>query len=161
MHCWPRVLAAGRGPHRTADGWISVLPYTRRDWENFFADVDTAAVSPGPRFAAPAAETAGPDELMASLSAVLATKSTQHWIGYCGRHGIAAERLFRLDAATTDPYVRERHLLVDANIRRKAPTATSARPLASRQPVPVSGGTRPEPGRTPARCSRNWVWTGR
>lgn len=32
-----RVLSADRRPYRTADGWIVVLPYTTRHWQDFMA----------------------------------------------------------------------------------------------------------------------------
>ncbi|MEQ3548953.1 CoA transferase [Pseudonocardia nematodicida] len=118
---WSRVLTAGRGPHRTADGWISILPYTHRDWERFLSTTGRRTLLDDPRFATPAARAANLAALMSEVSSILVTEPTGHWIEHCARHGIAAERVLRIDDVADDPYVRERGLVVDADHPSEGP----------------------------------------
>ena len=48
---YARMLAPDRRPHRTADGYICILPYTDRHWRDFFRIADRPELAEDPRLA--------------------------------------------------------------------------------------------------------------
>jgi crotonobetainyl-CoA:carnitine CoA-transferase CaiB-like acyl-CoA transferase len=76
---YERPLSPHRRPYRTADGYLSVLPYSDRNWQETFSLLGRADLAADPRFATLAGRSANIVELQRSLSQELARHPTR-WL---------------------------------------------------------------------------------
>jgi crotonobetainyl-CoA:carnitine CoA-transferase CaiB-like acyl-CoA transferase len=77
---YSRVLAPDRRPHRTADGYICILPYTDRHWRDFFRVVGRPDLAEDPRLVDVQARSRHVDELYALIADCVRTNTTAHWL---------------------------------------------------------------------------------
>lgn len=103
---YPRVLAPWRRPYRTADGHVSMMPYTDTHWQRFFAEVGRADLAADPRFSNIAERTRHIAELLELASSFVVQHSTAHWIATCERLEIPAAPVGRLDDLPQDPHLQ-------------------------------------------------------
>lgn len=103
---YPRVLAPWRRPYRTADGHVSMMPYTDTHWQRFFAEVGRADLAADPRFTNIAQRTRHIAELLELASGFVVQQSTAHWIETCERLEIPAAPVGRLDDLQQDPHLQ-------------------------------------------------------
>jgi crotonobetainyl-CoA:carnitine CoA-transferase CaiB-like acyl-CoA transferase len=73
-------LAPDRRPHRTADGYICILPYTDRHWRDFFRVVGRPDLAEDPRLVDVQARSRHVDELYALIADCVRTNTTAHWL---------------------------------------------------------------------------------
>jgi len=102
---YPRVLAPWRRPYRTADGFVSMMPYTDLHWRRFFEEVGEPERATDPRFADIAARTAHIAELLELASSFTGRHGTAHWLATCARLEIPAAPVARLDDLPNDPHL--------------------------------------------------------
>jgi len=102
---YPRVLAPWRRPYRTADGFVSMMPYTDLHWRRFFEEVGEPERAADPRFTDIAARTAHIAELLELASSFTGRHSTAHWLATCARLEIPAAPVARLDDLPNDPHL--------------------------------------------------------
>lgn len=103
---YARVLSASRRPHRTADGYVCLLPYTDEHWRRFFEEVGRPELARDERFADIAARTRHIDALYAILGEHVASRPTAAWLETCERLDIPAAPLNRLRDLEDDPHLR-------------------------------------------------------
>lgn len=140
---WPRVLVPERKPHRTADGWICLMPYSRRNWEDFFALSGQPELANDPRFRTVDDRHRHMGELLGLVDAVTPTRTTAEWLRICTERDIPAAPLRDLTTAHQDPYVLDRGLLAHATHPTEGPYFTARTPVdLSDSPV---AQTRPAP----------------
>jgi crotonobetainyl-CoA:carnitine CoA-transferase CaiB-like acyl-CoA transferase len=89
---YPRILTPERRPQRTADGWISVLPYAARHYRSLFAEGGREDLLDDPRIATREARIANSDGLYRVVADILATRPTAEWLSFCAASGIPATR---------------------------------------------------------------------
>jgi crotonobetainyl-CoA:carnitine CoA-transferase CaiB-like acyl-CoA transferase len=75
-----RVLTAHRGPHRTSDGWVAMLPYTDAHWTALFEAVGEEQLLEHEWFADHRARLAHADEVYGLLASILVRKTTAEWV---------------------------------------------------------------------------------
>lgn len=102
---YPRVLAPWRRPYRTADGFMSMMPYTDLHWQRFFQEVGVPELACDARFVDIAARTVHIAELLELASSFTARHTTAHWIATCERLEIPAALVARLDDLPQDPHL--------------------------------------------------------
>ena len=101
-----RILNPDRRPYRTRDGWISVSPYSDRNWRDFFAFAGREAEFSGdPRFNSYAARIRNIAALYAMVEDITITRTTQEWLKLLAEKGIPATRVNRLDTVMDDPHL--------------------------------------------------------
>ena len=88
---WSRTLVRNRGPHRAADGWICVMPYTDKNWADFFRTVGRPDLAADHRFSSSGARHENNAALQAELASLIAQRTVSEWLEDCRRLGIAAE----------------------------------------------------------------------
>jgi crotonobetainyl-CoA:carnitine CoA-transferase CaiB-like acyl-CoA transferase len=93
---YPRVLVPNRKPQRTRDGWIHVLPYTRRQYEALFAEAGRSELLDDPRFATARARIANADSLYQLVAQIMATRTTGEWLRACRELGVPAVEMASL-----------------------------------------------------------------
>ena len=104
---YPRILSQHRRPHRTRDGWIAVLPYSRENWRRFLTEAGHAEICAESWFADPAARQARIHDLYAVLSAALPERTTAEWIERLTELDIPCSEVNRLEDLLHDPHLAE------------------------------------------------------
>jgi crotonobetainyl-CoA:carnitine CoA-transferase CaiB-like acyl-CoA transferase len=92
-----RALSHSRGPFRTRDGHISVMPYTDKHWVNFFTRVGASELLADERYADISRRTANIDTLYDALSEFLLTHETAYWLDLCEEEQIPAAPVLTLE----------------------------------------------------------------
>ena len=87
---YSRVLTTTRGPHRTLDGYIALMPYTDSHWRRLFAAVGREEMLDEPWFSDRAMRLLDAERVYAELAAVAAERTTSEWLELCEREGIPA-----------------------------------------------------------------------
>ena len=135
---YPRVLSPARGPQPTADGWISMLPYSDRHWQIVFGEVGRAALLDDPRMASGKDRSNNPDHAYGALAEVMLERTTDQWLKLCQTNDVPVTRIGRLDEIVADLPAAE-HPLVGPY--REIPQAVlfSQTPTSNRRPAPLVG----------------------
>ena len=140
---YSRILTSTRGPHRTSDGHIAMMPYSDEHWHRLFAAVGREDLLEEPWFADLNARLLDAERVYAHLGAIIAERSTSEWLELCEREGIPAHPVPTVDAVLDDPALH-RGLVTDA----EHPTIGTYRsvgpgmilddaPLRVRRPAPL------------------------
>ena len=133
-----RVLSRFRGPQPTADGWVSILPYSHRHWQIVLGKVGTAHLLDDPRMASARARIANPDFAYGALADALLQHTTDEWIVLCESEDVPATRIGRL-ADLVQALPEAEHPLV-GRYRQIPPSVRFSRtPSSVRRPAPLIG----------------------
>lgn len=92
---YARLLQGGRQLVRTADGWLSVMPYTPRHWQMFLASSGSTPAAQ-PDIADAAKINANIRMLYEQLRDITPTKTTDAWLAICTELDIPATPIYRL-----------------------------------------------------------------
>lgn len=104
---YQRVTNPHRKPFPTKDGYIGLLPYTDRQWDQFFEVAGWGeTVGKDPRFADYAARAKHTRELYALVDKVTATRTTEEWIALLKPLSIPVQKTNRLDDLPEDPHLQ-------------------------------------------------------
>ena len=103
----PRVLTARRKPYRTRDGHVCILPYSDRNWRDFFAYAGLDECQSDPRFSTLAGRAEHADALYAYVEHAALTRTTSEWVEFGDRANVPCMAVVRLDQLTDDPHLRE------------------------------------------------------
>lgn len=95
---YARILNPQRKPQRTLDGWISVLPYSRKNYQDLFhaGGRDDLVEDARIRGARSRVENAG--ALYGLVAEIVAENTTAQWLRFCVAHDIPAAEIANLDA---------------------------------------------------------------
>jgi crotonobetainyl-CoA:carnitine CoA-transferase CaiB-like acyl-CoA transferase len=141
-----RSLSPGHRAVRTKDGWACILPYSRRNIDDFFAEVGHCELLDDPRFADSASLAANFDAFYDLIETYAADRTTTEWEATCARLSIPFAPVLDLDDVTEDPYVTEVGLLETAEHPTEgtyrvigSPVRFSATPASVRRHAPRLG----------------------
>jgi crotonobetainyl-CoA:carnitine CoA-transferase CaiB-like acyl-CoA transferase len=129
---YSRSINANRKPYKTKDGYIGLVPYSDRQWEQFFEMGGKTGVWEDPRFSTYSARTENITELYAIIGEVALLKTTDEWLELLDEANIPAMRYNRMEDVLTDPHLAA----VDFFQIRNHPDAGDYR--AMRHPVQFS-----------------------
>ena len=102
-----RVVNPNRKPFATKDGYIGLLPYTDRQWDQFFEVAGYGdAIKGDPRFADYFTRMKHISELYGLVEQVAATKTTQEWLDLLKPLSIPVVKTNRLDDLPSDPHLQ-------------------------------------------------------
>tara|TARA_R110000824_G_C15190450_1_gene674680 strand:- start:140 stop:1420 length:1281 start_codon:yes stop_codon:yes gene_type:complete len=102
-----RITNPDRRPYRTKDGHIGLLPYSDKQWEQFFelaGRLDDYINDP--RFNNYKARTIHIRELYAMIEETTETKTTEEWLALLKPLSIPAVKMNRLDDLQDDPHLK-------------------------------------------------------
>ena len=99
-----RQLARGRKPYRTADGWACILPYSDRNWRDFFDFVGRPALADEPRYIDLESRVQNIDELYEIVEAEARRFTTVRWMEFCDRVAIPAMPVLAFEDIPADPH---------------------------------------------------------
>jgi crotonobetainyl-CoA:carnitine CoA-transferase CaiB-like acyl-CoA transferase len=94
---YPRILIPERRPYPTADGWITVLPYSTKDYNALFVEGGRHDLVDDPRILTATARMQHASDLYAVVEQILPLRTTEYWVDFCARHDIPAGPLRSLD----------------------------------------------------------------
>jgi len=144
---YARVTTPHRKPHPTKDGYIGILPYSRLQWEQFFAIAGWGdEVAKDPRFADDAARNRNIQALYGLLDQATVAKTTDEWLALLRPLSIPVVRLNRIGELMDDPHLKavglfERYRHPDAGDywSVRPPVRFSATPANIRRHAPKLG----------------------
>jgi crotonobetainyl-CoA:carnitine CoA-transferase CaiB-like acyl-CoA transferase len=108
---YQRLLTPHRRPRRSADGWVCVLPYTDRNWRDFFAIVGRPDLADDPRFSSVNARVTNVDALYALLDSFIGARTTAEWMQVCDDASIPAVPVVDLEHIDENPHFAATGLL--------------------------------------------------
>ncbi len=145
---YSRVLNPNRRPFRTKDGYLAIVPYSDRQWDDFFAlGGKPGVLQEDERFNSYAKRTEHVQELYAMVEEVAQTRTTDEWIGLLKEKNIPAMRVNRLDDVMDDPHLnsidffeRHEHPHEGTYVAMKHPVVFAETPAQHRHHPPMLGG---------------------
>jgi len=102
---YARQLSAYRRPFKTKDGHICVLPFTDRNWRDFFVLAERPELARDPRFATLAKRTEHNDILYGLLDEIIATRPSANWLEALLALDIPAAPVNSQDDLLADPHL--------------------------------------------------------
>lgn len=101
---YDRIANPNRKPFRTKDGYISLLPYTDRHWDAFFAAAGfDEEIRSDPRFIGHPNRVKNARELYGLVERAAAQKTSREWLDILQPLSIPATLVNRLDDLPSDP----------------------------------------------------------
>jgi crotonobetainyl-CoA:carnitine CoA-transferase CaiB-like acyl-CoA transferase len=94
---YQRILNPGRRPQRSKDGWVSVLPYTRQNFEAIFRAGGRADLAEDDRIRTTRDRLHHADALYREVAAIIAQRTTAEWLEFCQAAGVPAAPIPTLD----------------------------------------------------------------
>ncbi|TDE33324.1 CaiB/BaiF CoA transferase family protein [Antarcticimicrobium sediminis] len=101
-----RVLSKFRKPYRTADGHCCILPYSDRNWLDFYEFVGRGEFASDPRFARLSERVQHIDILYGLIEAEAPKHSNAEWVEYCDRAKIPCMPVLSIAELPDDPHVK-------------------------------------------------------
>jgi crotonobetainyl-CoA:carnitine CoA-transferase CaiB-like acyl-CoA transferase len=134
---YPRILTPLRATAATADGWIALQPHRDEQWKALVLAAGLEDLADDPRLSVRSLWRE-PGFGYATLSRVLATRTTAQWLEFCAEHGIPAARAAGLDDVIGSLPEAEHP---DAGTFKVIPPPArfSATPASVRRPAPLPG----------------------
>lgn len=102
-----RYMTRNRRPFRTRDGHVCILPYTEKNWQDFFAGIGRGEVLLDPRFADFTNRIRNIDALYAILAECALERTTAEWVAYCDSISIPAMEVKRFEDLWEDPHLQK------------------------------------------------------
>lgn len=102
---YSRMLARGRRPYRTQDGYLCVLVYNDKQWRAFFDLIGRPELLADPRFATQEARSRHYDVAYDLVSGEIAKRSTAEWLAALEAADIPVQRMNSLEDVFADPHL--------------------------------------------------------
>ncbi|AJR24184.1 CaiB/BaiF CoA transferase family protein [Sphingobium sp. YBL2] len=107
---YPRIRSTERRPFATADGYCCILPYSDRNWQDFFAFTGRADLMADERFRTLETRQDHFGELYAEVRKEAPRWTNAEWVGFCESADIPCMPVIDLEHIHDDPHVRAVHL---------------------------------------------------
>lgn len=104
---YARLFDLNRRPHRTKDGWISVLPYATEQWKRFLLAIGKTGIVEEPWFADIAERNKRVGLLYREVAAALVERRTQEWMDLLLRLDIPCSEVKDLNQLLDDPHLQD------------------------------------------------------
>jgi len=101
---YPRITNEYRRPRQSADGWITLLPYSNQNYRDFFVKIGRAELADDARFASANGRVANAAELYAVIDEHAAMFTNAEWLEFCAEHSIPAAPVADLAKLDDDPH---------------------------------------------------------
>src|SRR5215813_1547672 len=126
---YARHLSRDRRPYKTSDGYICVIVYNDKQWENFFAATGRDDLRKDPKFATFAGRATNIDVVYAELARILETKTTAEWTAILEKADVPVMPMHDLESLLDDPHIVATHFFpvtehpTEGRIRNMRPSA--------------------------------------
>jgi crotonobetainyl-CoA:carnitine CoA-transferase CaiB-like acyl-CoA transferase len=102
---YARHLSPDRRPYKTSDGYICVIVYNDKQWENFFKATGRDDLRNDPKFATFAGRATNIDVVYAELARILETKTTAEWNEILEKADVPVMPMHDLETLLGDPHI--------------------------------------------------------
>ncbi len=143
---YARHLSPDRRPYKTSDGYICVIVYNDKQWQNFFAATGRDDLRSNPKFATFAGRAGNIDVVYAELARILQTKTTAEWSGILEKADVPVMPMHDLESLLGDPHIVATDFFpvvdhpTEGRIRSMRPSARfSETPVETRRLAPRLG----------------------
>ena len=102
---YARHLSPDRRPYTTSDGYICVIVYNDKQWENFFKATGRDDLRSNPKFATFAGRAVNIDTVYAELARILETKTTAAWTEILEKADVPVMPMHDLESLLHDPHI--------------------------------------------------------
>ena len=102
---YARMLAKGRKPYETKDGYVCVLVYNDKQWRAFFALIGREELLRDPRFATQEARSRDFEGAYALVAEEMKKRTTSEWIAALEAADIPVQRMNTLREVVDDPHL--------------------------------------------------------
>jgi crotonobetainyl-CoA:carnitine CoA-transferase CaiB-like acyl-CoA transferase len=131
-----RLRTKHRRPRQSADGWVCILPYSDRNWRDFFRLAGQPDAADDPRFASINDRVANVDALYGMLDEMVKTKTTAEWMKLCDENSIPAVPVVELEQIGEDPHFEAVGLLEPHDHPTEGPYRSVREPVMFRSGTP-------------------------
>jgi crotonobetainyl-CoA:carnitine CoA-transferase CaiB-like acyl-CoA transferase len=97
-----RIMSSLRGPHRTLNGYVAIMPYTDANWESLCRAIGRLDVIERPWFTNYETRTREADRVFGDLAEIVAERTTEEWIEICELYDIPVSAVSSLDDVVSD-----------------------------------------------------------
>lgn len=143
---YARHLSPDRRPYKTSDGYICVIVYNDKQWQNFFDATGRDDLRTNPKFATFAGRAGNIDVVYAELARILQTKTTAEWSAILEKADVPVMPMHDLETLLDDPHIVATNFFpvidhpTEGRIRNMRPSARfSETPVETRQLAPRLG----------------------
>lgn len=143
---YTRLLAGGRKPAPTRDGYIAILPYTGAHWTAFFGSAGRPDLAQKYGGADRQSRNANLVEMYRDMTAITRQRTTAEWVDICSELDIPATPIYAMDELPEHPHLkavglfqRAEHPSEGAIRYLNPPTRFAATPAAVRFHAPLLG----------------------
>jgi crotonobetainyl-CoA:carnitine CoA-transferase CaiB-like acyl-CoA transferase len=102
---YKRHLSPDRRPYKTSDGYICVIVYNDKQWDNFFTAIGRDDLRKDSRFATFAGRAANIDCVYAELARILKTMTTAEWNEILEKADVPVMPMHDLESLLEDPHI--------------------------------------------------------
>ena len=135
---YARILTPNRKPYPTTDGYVLLIPYSKKNWVDMFEAGGAVDAENDPRLADAIARTHHYDALYGELAEIVAQHPTAYWRAWAREHSIASSEIASLEDLVADlPVVT--HPIGGDYKTIPAPVRFSVTPQDVRRPAPLIG----------------------
>jgi crotonobetainyl-CoA:carnitine CoA-transferase CaiB-like acyl-CoA transferase len=135
---YPRILTPERRPRRTVDGWIAVLPYSKRHYEAIFTAGGRSDLIADGRYDTGHQRIANAAFLYDQVGQILATRTTADWLAFCREADVPAAAVASLDDLV-DRLPEAVHPVAGRYKVVPPPVRFAGAPASVRRPAPLIG----------------------
>lgn len=128
-----RVLTPRRKPYRTKDGHVCILPYSDRNWLDFFEFSGLDACLQDSRFTTLAGRAENADALYSHVESAALTRTTAEWVAFGDRANVPCMGVARLHELADDPHIQSIGMFEELD------HPTEGRYVSIRPPITFSG----------------------
>jgi len=104
---YARLFSPNRRPYRSADGWVAILPYDDRHWEQFFNLIDRPELVNDSRFVDHNARITNIDAAYQIVSDAAMAHTTAEWLQLCDERSIPASAVLNPTEVDDDPHLHQ------------------------------------------------------
>jgi len=104
---YERLLTPARKPYETVDGFVALLPYTDKNYEDFFNFIERPELARDTKFATHNARVANTSELYGLIGEAAQHKTTIEWLEFCDEVSIPAAAVLDLAKLDEDPHLSQ------------------------------------------------------
>src|SRR5882757_9306491 len=102
---YARHLSPDRRPYKTADGYICVIIYNDKQWQNFFSATGREDLRADPTFATFAGRAVNINMVYAELARILETRTTAEWTEILDKADVPVMPMHDLESLLQDPHI--------------------------------------------------------
>jgi crotonobetainyl-CoA:carnitine CoA-transferase CaiB-like acyl-CoA transferase len=102
---YARHLSPDRRPYKTSDGYICVIVYNDKQWDNFIKATGRDDMRTNPKFATFSGRAQNIDVVYAELARMMLERTTAEWTELLNKADIPTLPMHNLESILTDPHL--------------------------------------------------------